>query len=111
MGERIKLLWFLIVIIIAWTVGAISYDWYNTYKLTQEGSEVPETSEIKFIWDIAPVQKIESTKKLDINVDDYKLLLSSYDAIKSISGYKYNVNKNLHQNIIIKPTIYELFKK
>ncbi len=107
-----KILWLLIFIIIISVWWIIWADWYNTQKLTEENADVPTTSQIPYIWnlviwDIAPVERIANTKQLKINVQSYKKLLIAYDKIKQIPKYKFNVDKNLKQNIIIKPTIYE----
>lgn len=110
-----KILWLLVFLIIVAVWGFIWKDWYDTQQLTEEGADIPTTSQIPYIWnlvigEIAPVEKISNTKQLNIDVKSYKNLLTAYDKIKSIPKYKFNPNKNLKQNIIITPTIYSYIK-
>jgi len=107
-----KILWLSIFLIIISVWGIIWKDWYDTQKLTEENANIPVSSQIPYIWnlvigEIAPVEKISNTKQLNIDIKSYKILLTAYDKIKSIPKYKFNADKQLKQNIIIKPTIYE----
>lgn len=118
--SNIKLFSYLFAFIFV-VISAILYiDWQRTLDLTDVNrNSIFSSSKFDFIWnisflqDVYPVEKINVSKnKLDINIDKYKQFVSMYKDLQKIQNkdiwiWSYNADKNMKQNIIIKPTIYD----
>lgn len=120
MNNNTKLFSFLFAFIFI-VISAILYiDWQRTLDKTDVNRDsIFSSSKLDFIWnisflqDVYPVEKIDVNKnKLDINIDKYKQFVSMYKQLQTIQNkdvwiWSYNADKNMKQNIIIKPTIYD----
>lgn len=118
--SNIKLFSYLFAFIFV-VISAILYiDWQRTLDATDVNRDsIFSSSKFDFIWnisflqDVYPVEKINISKnKLDINIDEYKQFVSMYKDLQKIQNkdiwiWSYNADKNMKQNIIIKPTIYD----
>lgn len=118
--SNIKLFSYLFAFIFV-VISAILYiDWQRTLDTTDVNRDsIFSSSKFDFIWnisflqDVYPVEKINISKnKLDINIDEYKQFVSMYKDLQKIQNkdiwiWSYNADKNMKQNIIIKPTIYD----
>jgi len=94
------------IIIVAWIIG---FDFYQTYSLTKEGSEIDTNRRFFIIWEVIPEERISVNKKISANIEEYRKLLNAYDNIKSLWKYKYEVDEKIKQHYIIKPTIFDFY--